>query len=224
MRYTDKDFKHDLNSPEMLHIKDPERYRAFYEMIGKNQVQGKTRLRNGIAPFARRLVEPKGTILELGCSAGYNIIHYATLGHPGVGVELSKSLFTEAVRRRERLEPEVAELVWFIHSDILDLEGPDELGLYDTIIMTEVLEHVIDPQAVLQKAAMYMKPTSKLFISAPLERIGNYSHVRGITPIWLMQVGDAVGLEFTFLNKIYRPRYLKQKRLIIKTMAIGTLK
>lgn len=204
MKYTRANYKRDLRNPEMPHIKDYEHYVAFYEELGKGLEQKYQQFRWNQMQF----IEPVGDILELGCHSGFNLVHYASLGYKITGVDISSTLLNNAKERIQLYKPEIGRRIKLIHSDILNL---NDLGKYDTIILTEVLEHVINPTAILKKTVEYMKPTSKLYVSAPRMRIGNYSHVRGISPEWLIQEGKKIGIYFLLVSAK------------MNTKAIGTL-
>ena len=196
----------------MPHIKDPKRFKAFYEELGNDPKQLAQQV------VARRIafIQPQGSIIELGCHAGFNSLFWAEQGHCCVGVDIAQTLIDEAERRRSRLSPEVRERVSFIQSDILDLDSKG-IGKFDTVILTEVLEHVIEPDSIVEKAMEFMRPSSKMYIAAPSKRIGTYAHVRGISETYLSDLGDKLGLDIQFV---------REKKVIhyINTQAIATLK
>jgi len=203
MKYTQEDFFSDLKNPELLHIKSKERFIAFYEELGKLPVQKKQEMKP-----RSDFIEPVGDILELGCHVGFHLMHFAKLGHNATGVDISSTLLAEAQIRKNRLPKDIREQVTLIHSDILDL---GDIGKFDTIILTAVLEHVIEPFSILEKSIQYMKPASKIYVSAPIHQIGNFSHVRGVPPKWVKKAGNELGINFTFIPNG------------IMTQAIGTL-
>lgn len=218
MNYTFADFKKDQMDPTMPHIKDYDRYIAFYEQLGKDEEQ----MRQG--PNARRVnfVEPVGTILEVGCHVGYNVIHFAKLGFYVTGVDISSSLIEEAERRVYFLPEEVQDRITLVCSDILYL---DAMERFDTVLLMEVLEHVIDPFGVLKKCVQFMTADAKIYITAPAERIGNYAHVRGVTEEWLREAGQELGLDFEFSNYLYKqPPKIIRTRLREDGQVVGVVK
>ena len=50
-----------------------------------------------------------------------------------------------------------------------ELEAPEHAGAYDLVVCMEVLEHVIDPEAVLATLARLLAPSGRLVISVPVE-------------------------------------------------------
>lgn len=207
MKYARRHFKRDLTNPEMLHIKSKERFIAFYEHLGKTT----NALNQQMTKHRMKFIKPKGKILELGCHVGFNAIYYATLLHEVTGVDISSTLLMEAERRKSELPEEIANKLTFINSDILDLDV-DKLGKFDTLILTETLEHVIDPVAILEKSKQFMHNFSTLYVSAPKKRVGNFSHVRGIPEDWLMDTGNKIGIDF---------KVVPHKKL---TLGVGMLK
>lgn len=194
MKYGKEDFLNDLENPDTPHIKDYNRYVAFYEELGKMDVQKYQQIDWNRIKF----IVPVGNMLELGCHTGFNLIHFAEHGFTITGVDISSTLLTSARERLMSMREEITNRITLIHSDILHLNG---LGKYDTILLTEVLEHVIDPVAILKKTKEFMEPTSKLYVFAPSTRTGNYSHVRGISADWICRVGKEIGINFKVLQK-----------------------
>jgi 2-polyprenyl-3-methyl-5-hydroxy-6-metoxy-1,4-benzoquinol methylase len=176
MKYTRQDYLSDCANPEMVHIKDKERFKAFYNELGNDPVQKAQRLRRDLIEF----ITPKGRIIELGCHIGFNTIYFASQGFEVIGVDIAETLIAEARKLRSFARPAIQARVSFTTSDILDLDA-EELGLFDTIILTETLEHVIDPLPILAKAKELLSDGGSIFVSAPSTRTGTYSHVRGVT-------------------------------------------
>jgi 2-polyprenyl-3-methyl-5-hydroxy-6-metoxy-1,4-benzoquinol methylase len=63
--------------------------------------------------------------------------------------------------------------------DVESMALPWEVGSFDVLIMSEVLEHFADPWAVLRKLHPLMKPGALMFCSSP-----NVSHYRVIKMLW----------------------------------------
>ena len=191
MEYTEDDYRHDLGSG--AHLRSRERFKAFYDRRGRDAEQKAQEV--VMKRFA--FVQPHGEIIELGCHIGFNLIHLATAGYAVTGVDVSSTLLAEARRRVAALPPEVRKRITLVQGFI---EALPEDKCYDTVVLTETLEHVIEPDAVVRKAAALTKPGGKVFVSAPMERLGTYSHVRGIGPEELRAWLEAAGLE---VEKMY---------------------
>lgn len=52
---------------------------------------------------------------------------------------------------------------------ISDLDRPTHRGAYDSIFCMEVLEHVVEPERVLDQFVQLLAPQGRLFISVPVE-------------------------------------------------------
>jgi 2-polyprenyl-3-methyl-5-hydroxy-6-metoxy-1,4-benzoquinol methylase len=188
MPYTEADYQHDLRSEDCLHIRSRERFRAFYDRLGHDREQCGQAVREARFSFVR----PQGDIIELGCHIGFNLIRLAEAGHRVTGIDISAPLIAEARRRVAALQPEVAARITLIYGFIEDMPESQQ---YDTVLLLETLEHVIDPEAVVRKAAALTAPGGRVFVSAPTTRAGSYSHVRSIGPGELREWLEAAGLE-----------------------------
>ncbi len=136
-KYDKKHYLEDLKNPEMLHIKDKERFRNFYEEQGKEQIQKNQQ----VVPKRIKFINPKGKMIELGCHCGFNTIHYAKLGFEITGVDISSTYIEEANKRLSECDEKVRNKCKFIRSDIEDLDENyiKKEGLFDCVILTEIL-------------------------------------------------------------------------------------
>lgn len=103
--------------------------------------------------------DPTASILEIGCSNGATGALALARGKCGryCGVEL----FAEpAAAARERLT-EVVE------GDVERLELPWPSGSFDALILSEVLEHLRDPWAVLRRLRPLLRPGARVLASTP---------------------------------------------------------
>lgn len=98
------------------------------------------------------------TILEVGCAAG------------GTGRELKKrpGVFVAGVEN----DPEAARLAREVLDDVVEgnieaMDLPYAENSFDCILFADVLEHLIDPLAVLKKMRKYLKPQGTVVASIP---------------------------------------------------------
>ena len=119
----------------------------------------------------------EGDILDLGCDSGF--ILSECIGE--VGIDLS----------RERLR---AARYWMPYLTLVQalaeyLPFPQ---VFDTVIATELLEHVLSPPSVLREAHRVLKPNGKLIVTVPNEIDGkshmNPEHLRHFTEDDLRQL------------------------------------
>lgn len=188
INYTRQDYEDDLINPSLPHIKSRERFKAFYEELGKDPAQHAQDYVHDCLSF----IKLKGKILELGCHWGFNLIYWARQGFECVGVEISENLVKHGLEIINKLPGEIRGRITIINGWIEDFIPPEK---YDTVILTEVLEHVIDPLPIVQKAAECLKPDGRLYVSAPTTKTGTYSHVRAINKSDMKYLLSHSGLE-----------------------------
>jgi methionine biosynthesis protein MetW len=115
-------------------------------------------------PYNRnwRLVEWVGankTVLELGCSTGYLSRILSQRNCSVIGVEVDE----EAAKRAREFCPTV------LVQDLNKTEWSAELSqhLFDVILIGDVLEHLLDPEAVLNQVRPLLRPAGSVIISLP---------------------------------------------------------
>lgn len=105
----------------------------------------------------------RGTILDVGCASGATMKYLFDLGAEDVkGIDISKESLDAA--RKSGLD------VYEIDLNVSPL--PFEEKYFDTIILADVLEHLVDPWTVLLKMKEYLKDDGVIIISLP--NIRNY--------------------------------------------------
>jgi 2-polyprenyl-3-methyl-5-hydroxy-6-metoxy-1,4-benzoquinol methylase len=134
-------------------------------------------------------------VLEIGTAAGHVTRALAEKGCPVVGVEMDVKQAAQAAPFCRRL------VVGNIEELDLDQEVPD---VFDVVLCGDVLEHLQDPGAVLQKLLRRLAPNGYLVVSIP-----NIAHASvrlsllggqfGYTPCGLL---DATHLRFFTLASI----------------------
>ncbi len=187
MKYGREEYLSDLENPTMPHVQSRTRFQEFYDELGRDPIQTKQKCELERLNF----VVPKGNIIELGCHIGFNLIYYARKGYNIVGVDVSTVLLAEAARLVSLENNDTQARIQLITGFIEDL---DLDPIFETVLLLETLEHVIDPEPIVAKAASMLAPGGKLYISAPSERVGTFSHVRGLPAEEAVRLCERSGL------------------------------
>jgi SAM-dependent methyltransferase len=128
----------------------------------------------GLVEQTERLLGRKGRLLDVGVGRGEVVSQAKANGWQAEGIEPSESFADYA-------EKEIGVKIW--RSGIEDAEI--EASSFDVVILSAVLEHLYDPDAVIKKVRTILKPGGLLFLDVPNERglyfrIGNaYQKLRG---------------------------------------------
>ncbi len=110
----------------------------------------------------------QATILEIGCAYGHTGALALERGKCGryIGVELSPTAAEEARGR----------LTEVLVGNIETLELPFPEQHFDALILSEILEHLVDPWGVMKRLAPLVKPGGLVFASSP--NISHYSVIK----------------------------------------------
>ena len=98
-----------------------------------------------------------GLVLEVGCGSGLFLRHLRAAGYAVEGVETSHADVRYA---RERIGLTVFEGAL----ETLSLEP----GHYDAVVMVHVLEHILDPAAILERIQSLLKPGGWVVVGLPV--------------------------------------------------------
>lgn len=155
-------------------------------------------------------------VLELGCGTGSTGAAVLAAGKAGryTGIELSASA---AAIARTRI-PEVLQV------DVEALDVADRAGTYDALIISEVLEHLVDPWSAARKLATCLKPGGQFFASSPNvahwrvlrslvrgrfeyedEGVMDRTHLRWFTPASYRALAEAAGIEIVSVEPTTPP-------------------
>lgn len=100
-------------------------------------------------------------ILEIGCGSGYYTRELVRLGAAVTATEFAPSALAQARRNLDELAGEVE----------LRLEDAQSLDLaddsFDKVLLSEVIEHVPEPERAISEAARVLRPGGLLVVSTP---------------------------------------------------------
>jgi 2-polyprenyl-3-methyl-5-hydroxy-6-metoxy-1,4-benzoquinol methylase len=142
-------------------------YDAFYAQMSKYEdaatstgsgesLQDQERLRKTAELVSAELPSREARILDIGCAGGGLLYAFRQLGYEDlVGVDPSPAC---ARQTRERTGEAY-------HGWITSL--PHEIGTFDCIILSHVLEHVLDVSAAIQALAPLLRPDGRVFLEVP---------------------------------------------------------
>ncbi|MCH8156587.1 MAG: glycosyltransferase, partial [Nitrospinae bacterium] len=160
-------------------------------------------------------------ILEVGCAAGFT------------GRELKKrqGVFVAGVELDLRAANEARKVLDdVVHGDIESVDLPYAEKSFDCILFADVLEHLVDPLAVLKKTAKLLKPGGTVVASLPNvqyfglvhqliegnwtyqdEGILDRTHLRFFTFREMEKMFAEAGFEITEVDETLDPQYEKAK-------------
>lgn len=115
------------------------------------------------ARFERFL--PRGTVLELGCGAGFVLRHYVDRVERVVAVDVNTALLERLGREyaRAKVEPRQVDLRGDWH-EIADVRA-------DAVIALDVLEHFEDDRAFVRKLKERLAPGGRAVVKVPAQSV-----------------------------------------------------
>lgn len=96
----------------------------------------------------------KGRLLDVGCNEGRGLIRYQSCGYLVEGLELN-SKAADVARKKG----------FVVHSDLIEQFEPIEK--YDVVVLSNVLEHSLNPAEMLRHVASVLNPGGLVWISCP---------------------------------------------------------
>ncbi|KPC58815.1 class I SAM-dependent methyltransferase [Streptomyces chattanoogensis] len=151
-------------TPTSAAARPPAGLRDFYEDPAVPVASGTARSRRQAQLLARalgpvRTGAPAATILDIGCGDGTAAATAAQVlaGHRLVGVDWSQ----DALRRAGTRIP------YAIRGELTDGGLPFATGSADAVLFSEVIEHLVDPDAALDELHRVLRPGGHLMLSTP---------------------------------------------------------
>jgi SAM-dependent methyltransferase len=118
------------------------------------------RVRELLLPYRSK----KGLWLDLGCGFGEDTVFIAgQVARRTIGLELDEIKLFQARKRFQKRDP--SPQASFCAGDAI--QAPFRSGTFDGILMTEVLEHLIDPEQGIKSCQSLLKEGGILIVSTP---------------------------------------------------------
>lgn len=130
-------------------------------------------------------------VLDAGCSQGVAAILVGREGRSVAGVDIQLAAIESANERLRREEPVVRERVTFRTGELYSL--PFEDGSFDTVLLGEVLEHLIDVPSALSELRRVLRADGALVITTPY---GVWRSADHKDPLYLLGLLAALGQAF----------------------------
>ncbi|MEI6022844.1 MAG: class I SAM-dependent methyltransferase [bacterium] len=164
------------------------------------------------------LVKPNTKVLDIACASGYLASFLQEKGCTIDGVDFDDAYIEEAKK--------------YCNAYVLDITKEDVVGMYDVIILGDILEHTVDPEGILRKIQKNLTKDGYIIISTPnivniYARIkilfGNFdyaekgifdkTHVHFFTRKTLRQTVDSAGYDIEKMEYTIIPVQLVFKKL-----------
>jgi len=134
----------------------------FYDELGEgwysddNHPVALLRRENAIRiPWIAKTLSPASALLDIGCGAGFLTNALPKEGHTVTGIDLSEPSLAIAKSRDE------TQSVRYLTAQATSLPFPD--ATFDAVCAMDLLEHVEEPQLVIQEASRVLKPRGLFF-------------------------------------------------------------
>ena len=126
-------------------------------------------------------------VLDVGCSQGIASILLGREGYSVVGIDTSAAAIEFANTDLAKEPEEVRARVTFLEADLFSF---DDVGNFDTVILGEVIEHMMDPQACLQRALIPLRIDGRIVATTPFGHAPHDDHKSSMFLSWLFQLSD----------------------------------
>lgn len=112
-------------------------------------------------------------ILDVGCGGGILSEGLANLGANVTGIDLSTQAIS-AAKSHSNLNPATSNINYAVISIEDFASSQQNLGHFDVITCMELLEHVPDPQAIINNIKKLLKPNGTVFLSTLNKNLKSY--------------------------------------------------
>ena len=115
-------------------------------------------------------------VLDIGCSQGICDILLARKSKNVLGIDIEDESISFANSLLEKESDDVKKRVNFVNSDFIKFNFQNKT--FDTILITEVLEHLEEPEVFIEKSFELLKDDGKLIVTVPFGINESPGHLR----------------------------------------------
>jgi 2-polyprenyl-3-methyl-5-hydroxy-6-metoxy-1,4-benzoquinol methylase len=105
----------------------------------------------------------QGPVLDIGCSQGVATYLLAVKGLDVTGMDINEEALAFA-RQNYETKKDLKGALRFISGDLLNCKAEP---IYDTVVLTEVIEHFSNPNEIFENVQAHLKPGGKLIVTTP---------------------------------------------------------
>ena len=105
------------------------------------------------------------SVLDVGCSQGICEVLLGRQGFRVTGIDIAKESIAYARDLLSEEPYEVQSAVQLICADFFAMGEPGEQ--YDTVLLTEILEHLVEPEKMVVKAASFLRDGGCMVVTVP---------------------------------------------------------
>ncbi|MCB9081576.1 MAG: class I SAM-dependent methyltransferase [Lewinellaceae bacterium] len=124
--------------------------------------------RDHIIPFIESTgpMDPQARILEIGCGEAGVLKAFLERGHSCTGIELSS--YRVDLARELQAEAVASGQLTLMAQDIYSINPSEDLpGLFDVILLKDVIEHIPDQERFLHFLHRFLAPSGRVFFGFP---------------------------------------------------------
>jgi len=125
-------------------------------------------------------------ILDIGCSQGIVCLILGREGFHCAGIDIESASIAVAQEALAKEDEIVRQRVSLQVADAVQLPFPDES--FDTVVLGEILEHLVHPARVLAQARRVLRPGARLVVTVPYGLNAHPDHKRTFYPISLLEL------------------------------------
>jgi len=161
--------------------------------FGKLNPTASVKTRERIHWICKRAIPTK--ILDIGCSQGIADILMAREGMSVIGVDICEESIESANSYKEQEIVDVQNRLSFVCSGFLEKDF--EVQTFDTVVMSEVLEHLVQPISFVNKAYSLLKEGGIFIVTVPFAIMDHPDHK---TTFYLIDILDLIEPKFEILE------------------------